>query len=447
MNSLLKRHRLLGTLFVGVLALAVWLVAAIFNQTFSKFDDVTLEAGTAGLQLPERADVKIRGVIVGQVQDMRAGGSEGAIIDLGIKPDEIDQIPDNVTAQIVPKTLFGEKFVDLVVPSDPSPKPLAAGQTIKQTEMPVEVERVLNDLYPLLRSIQPAELNYTLNALATALEGRGEKIGESIETLDGYLRRFNPELPALIDDLELLVTVTDTYADVFPDLARVLRNVTLTGNTLVEKEQTLNAFLRDLTSFSDTTTGFLDDNGNNIIRLAKLSEPTLALLAQYSSTYPCLLRGIVKQAPRLASTFRDFIFHIDLNVITNNLQPYDGGDRQVFGAANSPNCAGLPNPPIPYPRFPNIDDGVNGIGKGGQRTAPGFGRPVASPASAAADEPVTVGGVSRSKISVGPSGTPSQKAMLNSILSPLLGTPVEEMSDVSTLLFAPALAGTEVNMR
>ena len=82
--------------------------------------------------------------------------------------------------------------------------------------MPIEVERVLNDLYPLLRTVQPAELNYTLNALADALEGRGDKIGESLETLDGYLKKMNPQLPALIDDIKLLATVTDTYADVFP---------------------------------------------------------------------------------------------------------------------------------------------------------------------------------------------------------------------------------------
>ena len=57
-----------------------------------------------------------------------------------------DEIPDNVTAQIVPKTLFGEKYVELTVPSDPSAEPLQAGATIKQTEMPVEVERVVNKL-------------------------------------------------------------------------------------------------------------------------------------------------------------------------------------------------------------------------------------------------------------------------------------------------------------
>ena len=174
---------------------------------------------------------------------------------------------------------------------------------------------MLNDLYPLLRTVQPAELNYTLNALATALEGRGDKIGESLVTLDGYLKRLNPQIPALIDDLKLLSTVTDTYADVVPQLAETLRNSVKTGNTLVSKEKKLNAFLVDLTSFSNTTKSFLDDNGDNIIKLGQLSEPILTLLARYSSTFPCLLQGIVKQAPRLGDTFRGFIFHINLRVL------------------------------------------------------------------------------------------------------------------------------------
>lgn len=443
MHQLLSRHRLLGAVFVGALVLALWLVVAIFNQSFKKFDEVTLAAGTAGLQLPDRADVKIRGVLVGQVLEMKPS-EDGAVLELGIEPDKIDQIPQDVTAAIVPKTLFGEKYVDLTVPAQASGKPLAAGDEIEQTEMPVEVEKVLNDLYPLLRSIQPAELNYTLNALATALEGRGEQIGESLETLDGYLTRLNPQLPALVEDLRLLAEVTDTYGDVFPDLAEVLRNTTKTGNTLVQKEDQLNAFLRDVTSFSDTTTGFLNDNGNNIVRLAELSEPTLALLARYAPTSPCLLEGIVKQAPRLASTFRGFIFHIDLKLLPTQPRGYTAADRQVYGASNGPDCAGLPNPPIPYPRFPNLDDGVNGINKGGQRTAPAFSGAARAEQSGLAPR---IGQANRSRMSIGPSGTTSQKALFNSLLSPVLGMPAEEMSDVTTLLFAPTFAGTEVSMR
>src|SRR5690606_14670459 len=96
-------------------------------------------------------------------------------------------------------------------------------------KMPAEVEQVLNDIYPLLRAVQPAELNYTLNALATALEGRGEDIGENIETLNSYLTRINPQVPKLMEDLRLLSTVSNTYADVLPQLARTLRNTVKTG--------------------------------------------------------------------------------------------------------------------------------------------------------------------------------------------------------------------------
>ena len=120
------------------------------------------------------------------------------------------------------------------------------------------MEKVLDDLYPLLRTVQPAELNYTLNALATALEGRGNKIGESLVTLDGYLKRMNPQLPALINDIKLLAKVTDLYADVTPALAATLRNTVKTGNTLRSKEATLQKFLDDTASFSDTATAFLE---------------------------------------------------------------------------------------------------------------------------------------------------------------------------------------------
>ncbi|HET7352245.1 MAG TPA: MCE family protein [Marmoricola sp.] len=438
-------HRFLGVVFIGLLVLGVWVVNAVFTQKFVDFERVSLTTDTAGLNLPARADVKVRGVIVGQVTKMESA-NDGASLELGIEPDKIDQIPGNVTAAILPKTLFGEKYVELNIPEDASAQPLEGGDRIEQTDLPIEVEKVLNDLYPLLRTVQPAELNYTLNALANALEGRGEKIGESFVTLDGYLKKMNPQLPALIEDLKLLATVSDTYADVFPQIAQTLRNTVKTGNTLVSREQKLNAFLTDMTAFSNTTKAFLDANGDNIIRLGQLSEPILALLRRYSPEFPCLLEGIVKQAPRLADTFRGFIFHINLKTLPQQPRAYTAADRQVYGAANGPNCAGLPNPPIPYPSFPNLADGANGLGKGdGQRVAPGFGRRQAP--AGAADASAGAASPGQPGMSVGVSGTASQKALINSLTAPLLGFSADRMPDLGALLYAPAMAGTEVSVR
>ena len=364
--------RLLGIIFVGILLLGVWVVNAVFTQKFLSFDKVSLNTDTIGLQLPARADVKVRGVIVGQVMEARSGAN-GAVLTLGIKPDKIDQIPKNVTASILPKTLFGEKYVELVIPSFASSSGLKAGDRITQTALPIEVERVLNDLYPLLRTVQPAELNYTLNAIASALEGRGDAIGKNIETLDSYLKRLNPQVPALVEDLRLLSKVSGTYADVAPQIAATLRNTVTTGNTLVGRQAKLNAFFKDVAAFSGTAKTFLDNNGDNITRLGQLSQPQTKLLNRYSPEFPCLLNGLVDQAPRLASTFRGFVFHIDLITLPRQPRGYGPQDRQVYGADNGPACLGLPNPKVPFTGVPNFNDGVDNLQRGDAQRAAPFG--------------------------------------------------------------------------
>ena len=79
----------------------------------------------------------------------------------------------------------------------------------------------------------------TLNALATALEGRGDQIGENLETVDSYLKRLNPQIPALVEDLRLTAEVSDTYADVLPQIGDILHNTVTTTGTLETREAKL----------------------------------------------------------------------------------------------------------------------------------------------------------------------------------------------------------------
>ena len=83
-------------------------------------------------------------------------------------------------------------------------------------------------------SSRPA-INQTLNAMATALEGRGDQIGQNLETVDSYLKRVNPQIPAIVDDLRLTAKVSDTYADVMPQIAQILRNTVKTTGTLEDR--------------------------------------------------------------------------------------------------------------------------------------------------------------------------------------------------------------------
>jgi phospholipid/cholesterol/gamma-HCH transport system substrate-binding protein len=418
--------KVVGVAFLCLLLAGVYLTYAIFTKKFTDYDEVTLQTSTIGLQLPTRADVKIRGVIVGEVLDFDAN-AEGAELTLGIYPSQIDTIPANVTGSIVPKTLFGEKYVALEVPVDPVADHIEAGQTIERTQVSVEVEKVLSDLYPLLRTVQPAAINQTLNALSTALEGRGDQLGENIETVDSYLTRINPQLPALIEDLRLTAGVSDDYAQVMPQIADILDNTVKTTSTLEDREVKLHALFDDVTSFSDTARGFLDENGDNLIRLSEVGQQQLRVFAKYAPEYSCLTRGIVNAGKLQAEAFRGFMLHIVLETLPHQPRPYGPNDQPRFGEDRGPACLHLPNPPWsqsnPVRHQPDFDDGVDEpTGKGTSRVAPNQ--------------------FFRTSV-----GMPHENALLRSLLGPALGVSADEVPDLGLLLVGPMVRGAEVSLR
>jgi len=433
MTFLTRQYKLLGVVFLALVVLSVYLVYATFTKKFTDYDKVKVETSVIGLQLPARADVKIRGVIVGEVLDMSAT-ADGAELTLGLYPSQIHTIPANVTASIVPKTLFGEKYVSLIVPSDPSASAITAGATIKRTAVSTEVEKVLSDLYPLLRTVEPAELNQTLNALATALEGRGDEIGQNLETVDSYLKRLNPQIPALVEDLRLTASVSNTYADVLPQIGDILHNTVITTGTLETREAKLHQLLNDVTAFSGTAQSFLQDNGDNLIRLGDVSRAQLRVLARYSTEFPCLLGGIVNAGKLQAEAFRGFTLHIVLETLPNQPRAYTPADQPRLGDDRGPTCLHLPNPPWsqsnPVRRQPDFNDGVDTpLGKGTDRAAASY-----------------AGGETQLGSFGDYAGSPEESDLLDNLLAPALGTTADRVPDLGGLLLGPMVRGATVSV-
>lgn len=419
-----RSPKLIGIIFIALIVGGIYMTYALFTKKFTDYEEVSLATSKIGLQLPERADVKVRGVIVGEVLDAKAT-RDGAELTLGIYPDKTHNIPRNVTARIEPKTLFGEKYVALQVPDDPEGE-ISAGDHISQTVVAHEVEQTLSDLYPLLRAVQPSELNKTLNALATALEGRGEEIGKNLEILDGYLKRMNPLLPALVEDIRKLANTSDLYADVVPELATTLRNSVTTGNTLRTHEAKLLRLYRDVAAFSNVSTSFLAENGENIIRVNQQGKAITRVLAKYAPEYTCLLGGIVNAGVLQAEAFRGFILHINLEMLPHQPRAFNVNDKPRYGADNPPYCGKLPSPPWNqvnvFRNVPNIDDGIDEpTGKGTDRVAPGWGR---------ADWYV---------------GSSAEFDLVRVLLAATTRQRVADVNDFGVALFAPLVRGTEVS--
>jgi phospholipid/cholesterol/gamma-HCH transport system substrate-binding protein len=421
--GVVHRHRALGLAFILLLVAALTMSVLAYRKAFTPVAWVTVHADHTGLQLSQGADVELRGVLVGQVRGISSDGDR-ATLRLALDPSSLRRIPADVTVQLLPKSLFGERYVSLTAPARPSAGTLRAGAVIGQdrSSSAIELERVLDDTLPLLRAIQPDKLAATLGAIATALQGKGEEIGDDLAQLDRYLSALNGQLPALRADLSKLGTVLSTYDGALPDLLDILRNVTVTATTISQQREQLAAFLDDATDLAGSAQSFLQRYGDRIIQVGQVSAPLLQLLATYSPEYPCLLQGAVKQQPDVEKVFAGGEMHITLEITRSNGKYEPGRDAPVYGADDGPDCRGLPNPRVPAPQV-TLDDGYDYSGS-----------------RLAAKLPVSL-----NLAPMGYAGTPEEQALIKPLVAAATGTSPDEVPPVADLLWGPLLRGTVVN--
>jgi phospholipid/cholesterol/gamma-HCH transport system substrate-binding protein len=426
-----------GTAFLAVIALLIGLSIAIYQKTFERDTMITIKADRAGLQLAKFGDVRVNGVLVGQVRAVEQDGEE-AQIEVALDPSAAEEIPRNVDVEILPTTLFGQKYIAFVDPENPAEESLQDGDEIPsdRVETNVELNRILAELFPLLRAVQPAELNKTLNALATALEGRGEQLGHRLDELEAYLGEIDDALPTLRQDLIKLASVADTYDLAAPDLIAVLRNLTVTARTVVEKRRDLDVFFSDLGGLADTSTRVLKENEQNIIQVGKVTEPFLKLLAIYSPEFPCLLKGAARYAPLLSKTFEGNEVKQFLELGTNQYRNYDERDLPRYGeVGHGPWCSGLPNPPVPIgpvdldegsdisanSNLPGSQDGATRASGDSQRAAPSW--------------------ATSQGMASGYAGSKAEQTVLNALLAAESGRPADAYGALGSLVYGPVVRG------
>lgn len=267
--------------------------SALFSGSFKSYVPVTLISDRAGLVMDRGGKVKMRGVQVGRVGAISTGkdfGMDEVRIRLDMYPGEIKYIPANVRARIRATTLFSAKYVDLVYPSDPDRRRLAAGAAIKVDSVGTEVNTMFANLVKVLSQIDPAKLNGVLSALADGLRGRGAAIGQGITDANEVLLAVNPRAETIRADTRAAATVADTYSAAAQDILRALDGASVTGSTISDAPD-LDALLANVIGLSRSGIQVLRANRDNLIRAANLLEPTTSLLMKYNPGLTCMLVG------------------------------------------------------------------------------------------------------------------------------------------------------------
>lgn len=339
----IDRQVVFGFLFIALIALVIAGTIAKYRGAFENNVLVSVEADRAGLTLASGAPIKLRGVEIGRVAEIHTDGAK-VTIDLEIDSDKVDQVPADVTAQIVPPTAFGAKYVQLTPPTPDTGETIKAGAVITADRVTVEVDEAFENLTSVLAVARPADVNSALTAVAGAVDERGELIGDLITQTDAYLRSFNPSLRTLSSDLRAADDVLDVYELARPDLVSALTQTGTISRTIVRQQASLRALERSLTGFSDEADVLLRSSEKGLVTSLRLLAPVSAVLERYSPELPCTVLGLAN-ANKLAEAAVGGT-HPGVTTITRVIpgrDPYNYGENlPLQGDDRGPVCYGLP---------------------------------------------------------------------------------------------------------
>ncbi|MBA0126854.1 MCE family protein [Haloechinothrix sp. YIM 98757] len=249
----------LGVVFILVLAIVGTLVMfkEPISETLRSGDKVTVHfADKYGIRA-HRTDVRMAGVTIGDVTDVRRDGEGGAVATLKVDSDDYDKLRSRPSARVRPVTILGGYYyVELIPGGDPGD--FDGDIPEKRTSVPVELDKITRELQPdTLGALQD-----TVTHLEGALDDEGrtalqDLLDSAPDTLDPAAdvlsaaqgRRPETDLTSIVSGLEDTAAALNT-----PDhqLESILEGLAETSDVLGRRSgdvrQTLDALPATLDS-------------------------------------------------------------------------------------------------------------------------------------------------------------------------------------------------------
>lgn len=267
-------------------------------------DDYDLNASfaAAGQGLIEDSDVKMHGVNIGRVAKVTL---ERGRAHVKMDIDDQYRVPEAARAIIRPKTLFGEKFVDIEPgPTETTGPFVRPGGELTDTLGGFELEKVLSDLYPVLQAVDPAELTVILDTLAAAGTGTGPDVNRAIanftQVFDVQANRV-AETDQFLRDLAL---VSEELARRGDDVVAAARDLNEALPTLNEREDDVASLLAQLGRLSSDAADILENNRPLLRKAVTEGGKALQVIHDTRGELPAFVVGLRQFIQTLAEVGR-----------------------------------------------------------------------------------------------------------------------------------------------
>ncbi|HEX7826205.1 MAG TPA: MCE family protein [Mycobacterium sp.] len=298
-------YKLAGLVLLVITAVIFGLVWGEFRGTFTNPDKLTMLSARSGLSMDPGSKVTYNGVEIGHVATVEAvevGGVPKAKVILDVDNKFVHLIPQNVDAEIKATTVFGNKYVAFSSPKDPSKARITSADTIDVSGVTTEFNTLFETVVSVAEKVDPIKLNQTLTATAQALDGLGDRFGQSIENGNAILADVNPLMPRIREDNQKLADLADVYSGAAPDLFDSLEHAVTTARTLNDQRGNLDQALMSAVGFGNTGGDVFERGGPYLVRAAADLVPTSALLDEYSPELFCTIRNLHDAEPKIASS-------------------------------------------------------------------------------------------------------------------------------------------------
>jgi phospholipid/cholesterol/gamma-HCH transport system substrate-binding protein len=298
-------YKLAGLVLALIAITATVLVYLQFRGDFLNREQLTMISARSGLSMDPGAKVTYNGVEIGRVanvDEVSVGGEPRAKITLEVEPKYLKYIPKNVDANISATTVFGNKYISFSSPKNPAKERIKTSDVIDVTSVTTEFNTLFETVVSVAQQVDPIKLNQTLTATAEALDGLGDRFGQSIIHGNEILDDINPRMPQLRRDNQLLADLGDVYANAAPDLFDGLENAVTTARTLNEQQGNIDQALMASIGFGNTGADVFERSGPYLVRGAQDLIPTSELLDKYSPALFCTIRNFHDVEPKVAAS-------------------------------------------------------------------------------------------------------------------------------------------------
>jgi phospholipid/cholesterol/gamma-HCH transport system substrate-binding protein len=298
-------YKIAGLVLLVVFLVIVALVWTQFRGGFADPEKLTLISSRSGLSMDPGSKVTYNGVEIGRVATIDAvnvGDEQKAKVVLDVNRQFVNLIPKNVDAAIKASTVFGNKYVAFSSPKDPVAQRISSADVIDVSGVTTEFNTLFETVVSVAQQVDPIKLNQTLTATAQALDGLGQRFGQSIENGNAILADVNPLMPRIRQDNQQLANLADVYADSAPNLFDALEHAVTTARTLNDQQGNIDAALMASVGFGNTGGEVFEKSGPYLVRSAADLIPTSALLDEYSPALYCTIRNYHDVEPKVASS-------------------------------------------------------------------------------------------------------------------------------------------------